>query len=304
MKIIITGATGLIGRTLCEKLISRGDGITVFSRNVEKAKKNLPQVNNFVEWDYKNPDKWDNEIKGKDAVIHLAGANLFGKRWNDDYKSKILESRQISTRNIVNAIINAKTKPSTLICSSAVGIYGERGDELLTEDSSTGNDFLAQVCKTWEDEAAKVESAGVRRVSIRTGIVLSKNDGALKQMLLPFKFFVGGPLGNGKQWFPWIHIDDLIDSCIFSLDNPNVNGAVNGVSPNPVTMNEFAKVLGKALHRPSFFKVPVFALKIAVGEFAESILASIRAVPEKLIRNNFKFKFEGLNVALKDLLKL
>jgi len=264
----------------------------------------LPQVNNFVEWDYKNPDKWNNEIKGKDAVIHLAGANLFGKRWNDDYKSKILESRQISTRNIVNAIINAKTKPSTLICSSAVGIYGERGDELLTEDSSTGNDFLAQVCKTWEDEAAKVESAGVRRVSIRTGIVLSKNDGALKQMLLPFKFFVGGPLGNGKQWFPWIHIDDLIDSCIFSLDNPNVNGAVNGVSPNPVTMNEFAKVLGKALHRPSFFKVPVFALKIAVGEFAESILASIRAVPEKLIRNNFKFKFEGLNVALKDLLKL
>jgi hypothetical protein len=123
-------------------------------------------------------------------------------------------------------------------------------------------------------------------------------------MLLPFKFFVGGPLGNGKQWFPWIHIDDLIDSYIFSLDNPNVNGAVNGVSPNPVTMNEFAKVLGKALHRPSFFKVPVFALKIAVGEFAESILASIRAVPEKLIRNNFKFKFEGLNVALKDLLKL
>ncbi len=302
MKIIITGATGLIGRNLCEKLTERGDEITVFTRNVEEAKISLPKVKNFVEWDYRNTEKWENEINRKDAVIHLAGANLFGKRWNHDYKRKIAGSRQISTRNIVNAIINAKIKPSTFICSSAVGFYGNRGNELLTEDSSHGNDFLAQVCKTWEEEAAKVESAGVRRVSIRTGIVLSTNDGALKQMLLPFKLFVGGPLGNGKQWFPWIHIDDLINAYIFSLDNSNIKGAVNGVSPNPTTMNKFVKTLGKILHRPSFFNTPEFILKIVIGEFAESILASIRAVPEKLISNNFKFKYEGLNSALKNLL--
>ena len=302
MKIIITGATGLIGRSLCEKLINRGDEVTVFTRNIENAKKSLPQIENFVEWDYRNPDKWHSEINNIDAVIHLAGANLFGKKWNDNYKRRILESRQISTRNLVNAIANVKNKPSTFICSSAVGIYGNRGDQTLTEKSAPGNDFLGQVCKTWEEEAAKVESCGMRRVSIRTGIVLSTKEGALEQMLLPFKLFVGGPLGNGRQWFPWIHIDDLINTFLFSLDNPNINGAVNGVSPNPVRMNEFAKTLGKVLHRPSFFKVPAFALKIVLGEFANSILASTRVVPAKLNQNNFSFKYSNLHSALKDLL--
>ena len=303
MKIIITGATGLIGKSLCEKLISRGDTITVFTRSVDKAKKSLPQVKDFVEWDYENLDKWQSEINNVDAVIHLAGANLFGKRWNENYKRKILESRQNSTRNLVNVIANVENKPSTFICSSAVGIYGNRGDQLLTEKSALGNDFLAQVCKTWEAEAAKVETSGVRRVSIRTGIVLSTKEGALKQMLLPFKLFVGGPLGNGKQWFPWIHIDDLVNTFLFCLDNTNIKGAVNGVSPNPVRMSEFAKVLGKVLHRPSFFKVPVFVLKMIVGEFADSITASLRAVPEKLVQNNYNFKFEKLEAALEDLLQ-
>ncbi len=303
MKIVITGATGLIGRSLCERLTNRGDEVTGFTRDVDKAKNLLPQVKNLVEWDYKNPDKWQNEINNVDAVIHLAGANLFGKRWNENYKRRILESRQISTRNLVNAIANVRNKPSTFICSSAVGIYGNRGDQTLTEKSAPGNDFLGQVCKTWEEEAAKVESCGMRRVSIRTGIVLSTKEGALKQMLLPFKLFVGGPLGNGRQWFPWIHIDDLINTFLFSLDNPNINGAVNGVSPNPVSMNEFAKTLGKVLHRPSFFKVPVFALKIVLGEFANSINTSIKAIPEKLNQNNFNFKNGKLESALNNLLK-
>jgi len=303
MKIIITGATGLIGRSLCEKLTNRGEEVTVFTRNIEGAKKSLPPIKNFVEWNYRNPAKWQNEINETDAVIHLTGANLFGKRWDDSYKRKILESREISTRNLVSAIKKAEKKPSIFICSSAVGIYGNQGDQLLTEESATGNDFLARVCKTWEEEAAKVEDANVRRVSIRTGIVLSTKDGALKQMLLPFKLFVGGPLGNGKQWFPWIHIDDLIRAYIFSLDYPKINGAVNGVSPNPVRMNEFSKTLGEVLHRPSFFKVPASVLKIIVGEFADSITASLRAVPEKLVQNNYNFKFVKLEAALKDLLQ-
>ena len=303
MKIIITGATGLIGRSLCERLINRGDEVTVFTRDVDKAKNLLPQIKKFVDWDYKNPDRWQSEINNVDAVIHLAGANLFGKRWNENYKRKILESRQISTQNLVNAIASVNNKPSTFICSSAVGIYGNRRDQLLAEESAPGNDFLAQVCKTWEEEAAKVETSAVRRVSIRTGIVLSTKEGALKQMLLPFKLFVGGPLGNGKQWFPWIHIDDLVNTFLFCLDNTNVKGAANGVSPNPVRMNEFAKTLGNVLHRPSFFKVPAFALKIIAGEFADSITASLRVVPEKLAQNNYNFKFEKLEEALEDLLK-
>ena len=303
MKIIITGATGLIGRSLCEKLANRGDGITVFTRNVEEAKKTLPQIKNFVEWDYRNLDNWQSEINNCDAIIHLAGANLFGKRWSESYKREILESRQISTLSLVDAIANVNNKPSTFICSSAVGIYGNRKDQLLSEENEPGNDFLAQVCKVWEGEAAKVESFSVRQVSIRTGIVLSTKEGALRKMLLQFKLFVGGPLGNGKQWFPWIHIKDLVDVYIFALDNTEMNGPINAVSPDLVTMNEFTKTLGRVLHKPSFFKVPYFALRILIGEFAESITNSVRVISKKLAGSNYKFEFGELNSALKDLLK-
>lgn len=301
-KIIITGATGSIGKKLCKQLSTRGDELTIFTRNVEKAKMSLPFINNFIDWNYRNPGEWQNNIDENDAVVHLAGANLFGKRWDDNYKKKIIESREISTRNLVKAINNANKKPQTFICASAVGIYGNCGNKILTENSLAGNDFLAQVCKTWEDEAKNVEVAGVRRVSVRTGIVLSTDDGALQQMLLPFKLFIGGPLGNGKQWFPWIHIDDLVNIFIKVLDDNSFNGPVNAVAPNPVTMNEFAETLGKVLHRPSFFRVPGFALKIVVGEGAESILASLRVIPEKLMQNKFNFEFENLKPALENVL--
>lgn len=301
-KIIITGATGLIGEKLCRELSARGDELTIFTRNVENAKKSLPFINNFIEWDYKNPAHWQSYIEDSDAIIHLAGANLFGKRWDDNYKKKIIESREISTRNLVEAIKKTDKKPQAFICASAVGIYGNCGDEILTENSLPGNDFLSQVCKTWEDEAKNVEKYSVRRVSVRTGIVLSPDDGALKQMLLPFRLFVGGPLGTGKQWFPWIHIDDLVNIFIKVLDDNSFNGPVNAVAPNPVTMNEFSKTLGNVLHRPSFFKVPEFALKFVVGEGAESILASLRVIPEKLMQSKFNFKFEKLKPALENVL--
>lgn len=302
MKIIVTGATGLIGSEICKKLLKRNYEVIVFTRNVESAKRKLPEVNSFIEWDYKNPEKWEKQINGKDVVIHLAGANIFGKRWNENYKKKILESRILSTKNLVNAIKKAFVKPSVFISSSAVGYYGDCGNEILTEENPAGKDFLSSVCSAWEDEAAKVEESGIRGVSIRTGIVLSAEGGALKKMLLPFKFFIGGPIGNGKQWFPWIHIDDLINIYLYALDNSGIKGAVNASSTNPVTMNGFAKILGKVLRRPSIFPVPKSILKIVSGEAAEYIVMSQRVSVDKILNSGYRFRFEKLEDALRDLL--
>jgi hypothetical protein len=302
MKIIITGATGLIGKSLCKKITDRNDDVIVFTRKADNAKKALPFIKEFVEWDYTAPEGWEKKINGADCVIHLAGANLFEKRWNKSYKKTILESRKFSTKCLVNAIIKAEKKPSTFICASAVGYYGDRANEILVEEKNAGNDFLAKVCKAWEDEAKQIEETGLRRVSIRTGVVLSSDEGALKQMLSPFQKYIGGPLGNGKQWFPWIHIDDLVNIFIYTIDN-NLTGAVNASSPNPVKMKEFARTLGKVLHKPSLFNVPELALRIVVGEGAKSIRASLRVIPEKLIQNKFDFKFGNLKPALENLLK-
>ncbi len=302
-KIVITGATGAIGRNLCRKLIESGEEITVFTRNPEGARKILPAVKKFVEWNYESIDTWLQELYGKDVIVHLAGTNLGAKRWNDEYKKLAYDSRIISTRNLVEAIKLLEKKPKAFICSSAVGIYGNRYDEVLDESSLTGNDFMAVICKDWEKEAANVEQHGVRRVSVRTGLVMMKDDGVLKKMLLPFKLFIGGPLGNGRQWFPWIHIDDIVGIYIHAIDNESVSGAINGASAGIVTMKEFAKTLGKVLKRPSFFAVPKFAMKIATGEIADYAVMSQRTSAEKILKLGYKFKFENLEAALRDLLK-
>ncbi len=301
-RIVITGASGLIGHNLCRVLISRGDEVSIFTRDVNKTKNIITGAKEYIEWNYNQPEEWKDYLKNKDAVIHLAGANLSGKRWTEDYKKKILKSREISTKNLVGAISSLNEKPSLFICASGVNYYGDSGDHALTEDSNAGNDFLAKVCEIWEDEAAKVEKLGVRRISIRTGVVLSINDGALKKMLVPFKLFIGGPLGNGKQWFPWIHIEDIVNLYCYCLDNSSLKGAVNACAPDQVTMNEFAKTLGKVMSRPSLFKVPKFVLKIAVGEVTESITASMKVIPQKLLDEGFGFKFGNLNKAIKNLI--
>jgi uncharacterized protein len=300
-KILITGATGLIGRELCRKLYEKGDEITVFTREIRKGKKILPYLNNFVEWDYNKPELWKNEIDGKDAIIHLAGENVSGKRWTEKYKRTIMRSRKIATKSIIDAIEMINSKPKIFIASSAVGYYRDNGNEEITEESASGTDFLSNVCRSWEYEAMQGEKLGVRRVSIRTGIVLSAKEGALKKILVPFKFFLGGSIGSGEQWFPWVHIDDIISIYLFALNN-EISGAINGTAPNPVTMKEFATTLGKVIHRPSIFKVPEFALKIAVGEGAQPILSSLRVIPKALIQNSFKFKYEFLEPALTSLL--
>ncbi len=301
-KIIITGATGLIGRKLTAQLISRGDEVIIFTRDVNKAKSIFPKAFKFVEWNYQTPEQWQNEINATDAIVHLAGVNLFSKRWNDNFKKVILESRRLSTKNIVEAIKASDIKPSVLVSASGVGFYGDGGEKILTEDAPKGNDFLADVCEVWENETSKAEQSGVRSVRIRTGIVLSPDDGALKQMLLPFKLFVGGPLGSGKQWFPWLHIDDIVGIYLFAIDNKNVTGIFNAASPGIVRMKEFASTLGKVLHRPSIFPVPKFALKIAVGEASSAVTASQRVEAKKIIEFGYKFRFEKLEEALKDLL--
>jgi uncharacterized protein (TIGR01777 family) len=301
-KIIITGATGLIGKELCRKLTGNKEDVFVFTRSVEKGKEELPFVRHFIKWDYRNPASWMKEVDGAYAVIHLAGANLFGKRWTKKYKHIILSSREESTRQLVHAIASASNKPEVFIASSAVGIYGSQGDKELTEDSSLGNDFLALVCKAWEYEAFKVEELGVRIVSLRQGIVLAKQGGALEKMITPYKFFIGGPLGSGEQFYPWIHIEDLINIYLFILDIP-ITGAINAAAPDRVTMKQLSQKIGKTLHRPSFFKVPGFILRIILGEGAAAILSSENVVPKRLQESGFQFKYSQLSEALENLIQ-
>lgn len=301
--VIITGATGLIGRNIVAALLKRNDKVVVFSRDLKKAKNILPDVTEFVEWDYHKPELWKNNLENSDAVIHLAGINLFSKRWNNGFKKSILESRQLSTKNLVDSIKSCKHKPKVFISASGIGYYGDCGDNLLTEDSAKGNDFLADVCEAWENESKQAEQSGVRSVQIRTGLVLSKEDGALKQMLPAFNLFIGGPLGNGRQWSSWLHIDDIVGIYLHAIDNPNLSGAVNAASPHPVMMKEFAKILGKVLNRPSFTPVPKFILRLVIGEAANVVTASQKIDVKKLSNSGYNFKFPDLIKTFKDLLK-
>jgi len=301
-KIIITGATGLIGKNISSELIKRGDEVVVFTRNVQDAKTKVPNASLYVKWDYNKTEEWKECVNNSFAVIHLAGANLFSRRWTEKYKKIITESRIKSTQNLIKAISEVDKKPEVFVCSSAVGYYGNSGDKTLTEDSASGNDFLAALCLKWDNAATEVENSGVRRVSIRSGIVLSKNEGIFKKILLVFRLFMGGVIGSGNQWIPWIHIKDIVNIYLFSLNN-KIEGAVNAVSPNPVRMKEFAEELGKALNRPAFFKVPEFLLRIVLGETAEAALSSLRVMSQKLNNEDFKFEFNDFSSCLKDLLR-
>ena len=301
-RIVVTGATGLIGRKLVRALIQRGDNVIVFSRDAEKAKSFFPKAMESVEWNYQHPEQWKYKIENSDAVVHLAGVNLFAKRWNDEFKKSIIESRQVSTMNLADAIKSCDKKPEVFISASGIGYYGDCGETVLNENSAKGNDFLADVCEVWENESVNVEESGVRSVQIRTGLVLSTEDGALKQMLPPFKFFIGGYLGNGKQWASWLHIDDIVEIYLHAIDNSSLTGSLNATAPNPIRMKEFAQTLARVLHRPSLFPVPKFILRLVVGEASEVVLASQRIDVKKLVESGYKFKFEILEDALRDLL--
>lgn len=302
-KIIITGATGLIGKRLVKSLLEKNYELVIFSRDVKKTRSLLPGIKEIIEWNYHRPENWESYFENVYAVIHLAGTNLFAKRWDERFKKDILESRTISTRNLVNAFKETLAKPAVFISASGIGFYGNSGDELLTESSSVGNDFVAEVCKEWENESNKLSDTGIRTVQIRTGLVLCPEDGALKQMLPAFRSFVGGPLGNGKQWSSWVHIEDIVKIYLYALENSGLSGPLNAVSPEPVKMKDLAGTLGKVLNRPAFFRVPQFALRIIIGEASGIITASQKVFPDKLLKSGFQFKFSNLEFALTDLLK-
>jgi uncharacterized protein (TIGR01777 family) len=302
-KIIVTGASGLIGTRLTAELISKGYDVVVFTRSVSKRKSTVHPANNNVEWDYRNPDAWQSYFENSYAIIHLAGASIAGKRFTKAYKKKVENSRIISTQNIVKAISAVKNKPKVFLCASGINYYGDSNARVLTENSPAGNDFLANVCSRWENEAMQAEKAGVRRVSIRTSPVLSLQDGMLKTLYPIFKSYLGASLGSGRQWFSWIHIEDIIRTYIYALENEFISGSINASSPYPVSMKEFAGQFGKVINRPVYFRVPLFMLKTFVGEAADFITASLRVIPAKLQRSGFIFNYAELGKALNDIVK-
>jgi uncharacterized protein (TIGR01777 family) len=293
MKVAVAGANGLIGSNLVRALRARGDEVVPLVRN--------PRNPGEVRWDPKAGGEWTRALDGVDGVVNLAGANVGGKRWSEDYKKEIRESRLQATRALVEGMRSASRRPRAFVSASAVGYYGGRGDEEVTESTPPGRDFLAEVCKAWEGEAAHAEQLGVRTVLLRTGVVLDGNDGALKKMVPPFKAFVGGPIGSGRQWVPWIHIGDEVGLILWALDG-TVRGPVDATAPNPARMKDFARALGRALGRPSLLPVPGFALRLAMGEMAEVLLEGQRAVPRKALEGGYRFQFEDLEGAFRDLL--
>lgn len=303
-QIIITGATGLIGSYITQKLSSRGDQIIIFSRNPESSQNELPGAKDYVKWDsFSEGGKWESYLDGADAVIHLAGEPLIGELWSDEYKEKILKSRQLGTRGLVRAIEKAAVKPKSFICASAIGYYGSSEDDsIFTEKSPAGMGFLAEVCKKWEAESAEVDKLGVRRVNVRVGIVLDKNEGALEKILTPFMYYMGGTVGSGDQWVSWIHNRDVANIFIHALDNETLTGPLNGTAPNPVRMNEFAETLGGILNRPSWLKIPETPIKAAIGEASVPVTEGIRVLPERTLESGFEFEFIYLREALKNLL--
>jgi len=251
-------------------------------------------------WDPARAEPAADNLKDADAVIHLAGEPV-AQRWTEESKQRIRESRVAGTRNLVAAIAKLDRRPAVLVCASAVGYYGSRGDEELTESSAPGSGFLADVCRDWEKEAAEAEPLGVRVAAIRTGIVLDPRGGALARILPPFRFGAGGRLGSGRQWMPWIHIDDLVDLFRFAAEKP-VHGPLNGAAPNPVVNADFTRALAQALRRPAIFPVPEFVLHAIYGEMADVLFASQRVVPREAEAAGFRFRFPELGAALKDLL--
>ena len=298
MKIVIAGGTGFLGRPLAERLVAEGHDVVILTR---RAASELPA--RAVVWspggDVGHAGAWANEIDGANAVINLAGESIAGRRWSAAHKQQILDSRLHATRSLAAAIARASRPPSVFASGSAVGYYGPLGDEVAVETTPAGSDFLAQVCQQWEAEANRAASPRTRVVCIRTGLVLERDGGALPQMLPPFKFGVGGPVGSGRQYWPWIHRTDWIDLVRWAIRTDAAAGPLNATAPEPVRNAEFAHALGRALHRPSFMPAPAFALRLLLGEMADALLLSgQRAIPATAGTLGFSFTYTRIDDAL------
>jgi len=287
MKVLMIGASGLVGTALFEDLQKKGD--TVFRLSRDSKTRELPS----------DPAHYEN----MDAVVNLAGENIASGRWTATKKQKILESRVLTTKTLCQILSSLKNPPKVLINASAVGFYGDRGDELLTEDSSAGNNFLADVCQKWEAAASVLDPSKTRVVLLRTGTVLSAKGGALAKMLPAFKLGIGGMLGSGKQYFSFITLSDLCKVILFAIENQDLGGVINAVTPYPINNKEFTKTLGTLLHRPTFFKIPAFAIRLLFGEMGnELLLSSTRAYPAQLLSAGFHFDYPTIHEALQSCL--
>ena len=307
MKVVIAGGTGFLGHPLSHALASDGHDVVVLTRRPEQRRSATGSgpaaatgTARSIEWTPNGESgPWASTIDGADAVVNLAGESIAAKRWTAAQKQKILDTRVQATRSLVTTIRGVAVPPPLFVSGSAVGYYGPRGDEVVTEDTPPGADFLAHVCVTWEEEACRAASGHTRVVCIRTGVVLEKDGGALPQMLPPFRFGAGGPVGSGRQYWPWIHRRDWIDLVRWAIQTPDVSGALNATAPHPVTSADFARALGRAMHRPAFIPAPAFALRLMLGEMADALLLSgQRAVPRRAERGGFAFKYTNVDDAL------
>ncbi len=303
MKFIIAGGSGRIGQALIRTLVAQNHHIVLLSRDPATSGFKSGHQIQVQEWDGVTLGPWKHQLTWADAVINLCGESVVDKPWNPKQKKILYDSRIIPTRTLVQAMANVEPRPKTLINASAIGYYGSVQKNEVIESYRRGPGFLAQLCESWELEAEKAESLGVRTIRIRTGIVLEKEGGALAKMLPIFRLGLGGPLGNGRQFMSWIHQEDLVSVILFALKSQNLQGAVNAVSPYPVTMKEFSGTLGKVLHRPAIFPVPKFVLDLILGERASILLEGQKAIPKKLTEAGFSFRFPKLEDALLDILK-
>lgn len=292
---LITGASGLIGQALCKRLLNNGETVFALSRNCQQAEKKLGSQVQCIESVTDLPDNID-----LDVVINLAGAPIVDKRWTPERKQTLLESRASYTRKLIQQLSTRSKLPHSFISGSAVGWYGDQGDTVLTEESDFHPEFSHELCEQWESAALSAQSHGMRVAIVRTGLVVSADGGFLSKMRLPFKMGLGGPISNGQQYMPWIHIDDICRLFLFLAENRSLEGVFNGSAPRPVTNQQFSEALAEAMHRPAFFRVPACMLKLSMGEMAELLLGGQRAIPQKAEAAGFEFLYTDIQSALSD----
>lgn len=298
MKMVIAGGTGFVGQHVSRFLIHSGHSVTLLSRQTNDPKSLVNIHARVLQWDGCTQGTWAQECEGADVVINLSGAPIADQRWTPNRKRKLLDSRVVSTRTLGHAIAGWKTKPHTFLTASGVGYYGDQGSKIVDETSPRGDGFLADLCLEWENAAQQIEGSGVRVLEARFGMVLGADGGALPKMMFPFQWFLGGPISPGTQYVSWIHQQDLTRLILFLITHPSLQGPVNAVAPEAVTMRDFCQALGKAMNRPSWFPVPEFALKIALGELATMLTTGQRAQPQKALSAGFSFTYPTIQEAL------
>jgi len=301
-RVIITGGSGLIGQALAADLLKDGYEVIVLSRNAQRRGANLPSGMRFEQWDGTSAQGWGHLVEQGAAIVNLAGENIGERRWTETRKQAIIESRLRAGKAVSEAVAQARNKPGVVIQASAIGYYGAHTDEILTEKSPPVDDFMSRICQQWEPATAPVEQAGVRRVVVRSGVVLSRQGGAFPRMIMPFNFFAGGPLGSGKQWISWIHVRDEVAGLRFLIDNPNASGVYNLTSPYPLKNVDFERAIGGVMRRPAIIPTPAFAIRLLFGEMAITVLEGQRVVPERLEKEGFLFNYPRIEEALRDLL--